>query len=285
MTPSEIDPDAFRAFELAGWAAIGDTYGQLSGALTSPSASSLLDAAQIGPGQRVLDVCTGPGYAAGLAAERGASVTAVDISKAMLVFARRLYPKVDFREADAENLPFPEDAFDAVVCAFGLGHFGRPEVAVAGFARVTRPGGHVATSWWDQPERNRCLGLFMDAVKEAGATPPPDLPTGPPLFRFSVDAEVTALLRGAGLHRIEIRPVTYSHRVSGLDEVWEGMLGGTVRTKALIVTQPESVQRRIREALARLLRPHAVTGGFELPVAVKIASGVCRSKTPSPFPA
>jgi SAM-dependent methyltransferase len=60
------------------------------------------------------------------------------------ILAQRLYPDIDFREADAERLPFSDDTFDAVVCAFGLGHFSRPELAVAECVRTLSPGGRIA---------------------------------------------------------------------------------------------------------------------------------------------
>ncbi|MBV8523026.1 MAG: class I SAM-dependent methyltransferase [Acetobacteraceae bacterium] len=95
---------------------------------------------------RVLDVATGPGLAAAAAADRGAEVVGVDLSPRMIELARAANPGLEFREADVAVLPFPEGAFDAVICNFGLGHFPRPEAAVAECMRVLAPDGVLAMS-------------------------------------------------------------------------------------------------------------------------------------------
>lgn len=272
MTPP-MDLDAFREFEVSGWEKVGGPYHRSLGPVTGRAVDPLLDAARVAPGGTVLDVATGPGYVAHRAQQRGAAVIGVDISAPMVELASKIHPGIGFRVADAERLPFGEGAFDAVVANFMLGHLARPERAALELARVARPGGFLALSWWDVPERARILGLFVDAVSEAGASPPPDLPAGPPMFRFSADEELSKLLTTAGLKGIEVQAVSFSHRVSGSDELWDGLLAGTVRTQALIFRQTAEVQGRIRGALDRLLRQYAVGDGFEIPVSVKIAAG------------
>lgn len=269
-----ISLDAFREFEVSGWEKVGGAgYHRFAGLVTGRVIDPLLDAARVVPKSRVLDVATGPGYVARRAAGRGASVIGVDISAPMVELASKMHPTIEFRQADAEKLPFDGASFDAVVSNFILGHLAYPDRTVVELARVLTLGGFLALSWWDVPERARFLGLFVDAVREAGALPPPDLPPGPPMFRFSVDQELSGLLAVAGLQEIEVRAVSFTHRISGSGEMWDGMLGGTVRTRALIVGQTEEMQRRIRAALDRLLLPYAVGDGFEIPVSVKIAAG------------
>ena len=60
---------------------------------------------------------------------------------------------------------------------------------------------------------------------------------------------------------------------SDLDELWEGVLGGSVNTRATVLSQPPAVQQRIREELARLVDPHRREDGIDVPVSVRIASG------------
>lgn len=273
MSQGMIDPEAFREFEVAGWEKKAEPYHRFIGPITSRVIEPLLDAARVGPGTRVLDVATGPGYVAARAAARGASVVGVDVAHQMVALARKLHPGLDFRHADAERLPFGEGSFDAVAGNFVVLHLARPEQATAEFARVLVPGGHLALSMWDVPERARILGVFVDAVQEVGATPPPDLPPGPPFFRFSSDDEFSGLLRSAGLSGVAVQRLSFTHRLSGPDELWDDWLAAGVRTSALILGQAEETQRRIRAAFERLVREHAVEGGLELPVSVKVASG------------
>jgi len=268
-----VDLNAFREFEISGWEEVGEAYHRFISPITSRVIDALLDAARVAPRARVLDVATGPGYVAHRAAGRGASVIGVDISAPMVELASKSHPNIEFRQADAERLPFEGDSFDAVVSNFMLGHLARPEQAVGEMARVLKAQGSLALSWWDVPERARILGLFVDAVKEAGASPPPDLPPGPPMFRFSADEELSKLLKTARLEGIEVRSVSFTHRIAASDELWDGFLAGTVRTQALVLRQTDDMQRRIRVALDRLLRPYAARDGFEIPVSVKIAAG------------
>ena len=111
----------------------------LFAAVTALATNPLLDAVRLHPGTRLLDVATGPGALAAEAASRGARPIGIDLSPQMVELARQLHPAINFYEADVEHLPFPDDAFDAVVCAFGLGHFPRPEVAVAEFVGPCYP--------------------------------------------------------------------------------------------------------------------------------------------------
>lgn len=268
-----VDPDVFREFEVGGWEEVGDAYHRFIGPVTGRVIDPLLDAARVAAKARVLDVATGPGYVAHRAAARGASVIGVDVSASMVELASRIHPGIEFREADAERLPFGAGSFDAVAANFLLGHLARPEPSALELARVLKSGGFLALSWWDVPERARILGVFVDAVKEAGAVPPPDLPPGPPMFLFSTDDELVKLLTTARLKGVEVRSLAFAHRIAAADDLWDGFLAGTVRTRALVRGQTEDMQRRIRAALDRLLRPYAARDGFEIPVSVKIAVG------------
>ncbi len=268
-----IDPDAFNAFEAGGWEEKAPGYDRFFGRITGQLAEPLLDAASVRPGMRMLDLATGPGYVAARGAERGASVVGVDVARAMISLARGLHPGLDFRQADVHELPFPDASIDAVVGNFVILHLGRPEQAMAGFMRVLRPGGEIALTAWDLPERARFLGVFLDAVAEAGATPPEDVPTGPDFFRFSTDEEFDALLREHGVEDRTVRTIAFTHRVATADELWDGLLGGTVRTSALILRQPEETRRRIRDAFDRLVGDYQRGDVLELPVSVKLAAG------------
>ena len=274
MSERQIDADAFRNFERSAHDEIADGYRCFFTAVTDYAVEPLLDAASVWAGTRVLDVATGPGVVAFRAAGRGASVViGVDIAPRMLALAAARYPRVDFREGDAEDLALADHSFDCVVSNFGIGHFPRPERALSEFVRVLSPGGAVAVSWWDVPARHRVNGIFFDAMSEAGAVPPADLPTGPPMFRFSDDPALSGALRCAGLAEVTVRSFSFIHRLASPDDLWNGIIGGTVRTSIGIRRQSKEVQARIRAAFDRLVQPCVAPGGINVPVAFKIASG------------
>lgn len=268
-----IDADAFKSFEADGWEHQAPTYDDFFGRLTSRFVDPLLDAAEVAPGARVLDLATGPGYGAVEATRRGASVVGVDIAPTMVRLARQLHPDIDFRVADAEALPFEDGSFDAAISNFIVPHLGRPELTVREVVRVLRTGGRMALTTWDQPDRMQLLGVFLDALSAAGAKPPENLPAGLPFFLFADDERFADLLVGAGLTGVEVRTITVAHRVSSSEELWNGMLTGTVRTSALFLAQTEHVRRRIRAEFDRLILEFQRGEQFELPVSVKLAHG------------
>jgi SAM-dependent methyltransferase len=265
--------DAFNAFEAAGWneAALG--YHDFFQAITPRVVEPLLDAVAAGGGTRLLDVATGPGYVAAAADERGATVVGADLSPAMVQIARRLQPELEFVEADAEGLPFPDESFDAITGNFVVLHLGRPERAAAQFARVLRPGGRVALTTWDAPSRSRMPGVFVDAFQQAGATPPDDVPEGPPLFRFADEAEFAKLLEDAGLTDVDVDQVSFTMTVPDAQALWEGALGGAVRMRGLILGQSDEMQARIRAAFDEIAGAYDNGSGLEVPVSVRLASG------------
>ena len=274
MTKTDEDgAEAFRAFEVSGWEAQAQAYHRFFSSITTRVIDSLLDAAGVGPDSRVLDVACGPGYVAAACAARGADVVGVDVAREMVGLARRHHPHIRFEQADAEQLPFDDDAFQAVVGSFAILHLARPERAAAELARVLAPGGALALSTWDAPDRCRLLGLFVDAVAEVGAEPPADVPSGPPFFRFSDDEQFASLLQAAALVEVRVQTVAFAVRLPSAAALWEGLLEGTVRTRAMVLGQPEATRRRIRAAFEDLASQHQVEGGLDVPVSVKVASG------------
>jgi len=268
------DADAFDVFEARAWAEHAAEYAARLVAVTAHAVEPLLDAARVGPGARVLDVAAGPGHVSAACAARGAVPTGLDVAHEMVAAARARHPDLDFRQGDAQCPPLPDGSVDAVVGNFAILHFGRPAQAVAEYARVLAPGGSVALSTWDGPDRNRMTGAFLEAAREVGAPPRPGLPDGPPFLLFADDAEFAGLLRAAGLVDVSVRTVAATHRFAGADDLWETMRRGTVRLRPLIFEQPPDVVARIRAVFDRLVGAYAgADGGLDAPLSFKIASG------------
>jgi SAM-dependent methyltransferase len=264
--------DSFKAFEAEGWGDRAETYGDLLGSMTARIAEPLLDAAGVRHDMRLLDVATGPGYAAERAAARGAHPIGIDIAEGMLALARRRRPELEFRWGDAEELPFEDGSFDAVVGGFVVNHLPHPERAIAEAARVLAPGGAVAFSVWDRPERNRLNGVFRDAMADVGVPSLAEIEEGPDPTRFSDDAEFVALLEGGGLGEARVETISLTLTVPDAETLWEGFMGSSVRMRAQVDAQPEDARRRIREAFEHRVEAHRHPDGLEIPVVVKLAS-------------
>jgi ubiquinone/menaquinone biosynthesis C-methylase UbiE len=267
------DPAAFRRFELAGWERKAHSYHDQLRGVTEPFIDALLDAAGVAAGARVLDVATGPGYVAARAQQRGAAVSACDIANSMVVLASSLHSGIEFRQGDAEALPFSDVAFDAVVSNFGLPHFSQPGKVASEFVRVAASGGRIAMSTWGLPDKSRLHGVMLDAVQACDAIPPQDVPPGPPMFMYGDDAEFRRFLELAGMRGVVVRAVTAIYRAPSPDAFWNSLLNGGVRIAALILGQPPDVQRKIRAEYDRLVMPYVIDGRLEIPMVANIGSG------------
>jgi SAM-dependent methyltransferase len=269
-----VDAAAFRGFERAAHDKIAASYHEHFSGLTNLAIAPLLTAVSLRHGSNLLEVAAGTGSLAAAAKQHGAGrVLATDLSPNMVALAARLHPSLEFLEADVENLPVADGSFDCVVCNFGLGHFPAPERAVMECVRTLRSGGRLAFSWWDKPDRQRFQGMFLEAMAEAGAQAPTDIPAGPPMFRYSEDNSFAGLLASSGLSSVSILTHAAHHRLAGVDALWEAGLGSLARTGTVIKSQSEDVQHRIKSALSRLAEGHLINGALVIPVSFKIGAG------------
>ena len=272
-TDQSVDPNAFRAFEHAGWQSVAALYGKDFGKLTSQTSDPLLDAVEVRNGVRVLDMATGPGYIAGAAAQRGANVVGMDFSSAMIAEARQRYPNVEFREGDAEVLPFPDETFDVVTMNFGLLHVGKPEQAVREVYRVLRPGSKFGFTVWANPDQAVGLGIVLRAIQAHGNMDVP-LPPGPPFFRFSDPAECEHVLYEAGFETPSVIQIPLVWQLNSPDAVFETLYYGTVRTAGLLRAQTPEALEAIRAAIANAARAFQHGDILELPMPAVLASAV-----------
>ncbi|HET9185065.1 MAG TPA: methyltransferase domain-containing protein [Solirubrobacterales bacterium] len=160
------------------WAS-GD-YPDMVETFLTPLGPRLVEFCEIGPGQRVLDVAAGTGNASIPAAVAGADVVASDLTPELLEAGRARAAAVgvelEWTQADAEDLPFEDAAFDTVISSIGVMFAPHHEASSAEMARVARPGGAIGLLSWT-PEGMigalfRAMGGFMPAPPP-GAKPPP----------------------------------------------------------------------------------------------------------------
>lgn len=141
-------------------------------------AEQLCETADLQAGWRVLDVATGSGNAALAAARRGCQAVGVDYVPALLergrIRAAAEHLSVEFREGDAEDLPFPEASFDAVLSIYGVMFAPNHERAAAELARVCRRGGRIAlASWTPDGFIGETLRLFSRYLPQTPGLEPP----------------------------------------------------------------------------------------------------------------
>src|SRR4029079_13064593 len=145
----------------------------------TPLGPRLVDACRIGPGTRVLDVAAGTGNASIPAAERGAHVTASDLTPELLqAGAARTTLDIDWITAEAEALPFEDASYDVVMAATGVMVAQPPQDAADELARVCRPGGTIGLLSWAP---DGMLGALFRTMAPYAPPPPPGA-SAPPLW-------------------------------------------------------------------------------------------------------
>jgi SAM-dependent methyltransferase len=270
---SDYDAAAFDAYEASGWEAVACLFHDYWSSITSLGVDALLDAAGVEAGTRLVDVGTGSGVAAARAAERGAEATGVDVAAAMVDIAARRHSAVTFVRASVVDLPFSDESFDAAVGNVVIPHVGEPLRAGREVSRVLVPGGRIALSVWDTPERSPFFALILGAVEDADVAPPSEIPPGPSFFQFADSALFSELLADAGFRDIELGSITFEIPVRSAEELITALADGTVRTGALLRAAEDEQRARVRGSLERRLEPWRRGDSFAVPISMKIVSG------------
>lgn len=140
-------------------------------ALFGQWAAEMANVAQLQVGQSVLDVACGTGVLASEVASRvgpEGRVAGLDPSPGMLAVAKERAPKVDWREGTAENIPFSDAAFDAVVSQFGLMFFRDRNQSIREMLRVLKPSGRLAIAVWDAIENISGYSAELKLIERLG---------------------------------------------------------------------------------------------------------------------
>lgn len=226
-TTSAIQPHNQKAASV--WNAGGAGYEEVSRGIADSIEHAVLRL-DPRPGERVLDLATGTGWTARRVARRGAEVTGVDLGGALIESARERARaeglEIDYRVGDAENLPFGDGAFDAVISTCGIMFATRPESAAAELARVTRRGGRIALTTWT-PDGNV---FAMFTVMKPYMAPPPD-PAPPSPFAWGTPGRVRELL-GEDFD-LKFEGGTSFYREPGGEAAWATFSTGYGPTRAL----------------------------------------------------
>ncbi|WP_436773760.1 class I SAM-dependent methyltransferase [Yinghuangia sp. YIM S09857] len=255
----------------SGFQVVGDApvrYERHVSPIMAPFVGALVDAVRLAPGEAVLDVGCGTGFAAREAARRvGADgrVEGVDLNSGMLAVAAEQAPEVGWSQASAEALPFEDGEFDVVLCQQSAQFFADLDAALAEAARVTRRGGRFGATVWASLEGSPFFvaqRLAIEAIAGAEAARSFDA-------AFACPARVlVSAVRRAGFSGLESRDVTAEVRLPRLDSFAPLQLAALPWGRAVADAGP-TAPAAYADMLADLLNPYV---GADQSVLIPFAS-------------
>ncbi|MBJ7356051.1 class I SAM-dependent methyltransferase [Nocardioides sp.] len=242
-----------------------DAYARFMGRFSEPLAPAFADLVDVPPGGRVLDVGCGPGVLTAVLAERyGADrVDAIDPAAGFVEAARARLPGVDVREGSAEELPWRDDSYDAVLAQLVV-HFMRdPARGLREMHRVAKPGAPLAASVWDHPGGRGPLTPFWAAVQDLDPGGVAEASAG------SHEGELVRMFEEAGLTDVRGGELSVTVPMASFDEWWApyrepaGSVGDYLATRT--PAQVDALRDRCRERLG--------DGPFEVTAWAWVATG------------
>lgn len=255
----------------AMWSGGGADYDRISLGI-----SSALDhaVARLAPaeGMNVLDIATGTGFTARLAARRGARVTGVDIAEGLLDAARAKAKaeglQIDWRLGDAERLPFDDNSFDGAISTFGIMFATDQEAALSELARVVRPGGRIVVAAWTHDSNavglRKVVAPFMPAPPAGAPTPPSPFNWGDPdWLRTSLGQYVS----------LGVEEADTVHRLPDAETVWEEYSRGFGPVRAVANSLDETRLQEMRKAFLDWVNQFRTDLGIAIPFRYVVSAG------------
>lgn len=231
-------------------------------------AHDLVARAALAPGERVLDVATGTGAVARVAAAADARVTALDLTDAMLDVARSQPggEEVSWVQGDALDLPFDDGSFDVVLCQQGMQFFPDLGAGLAEMRRVLAPGGRLLGACWDAIDRN---GVFASVFAVLGDRAPDLAAVANTPFTMTAE-RLAAAARDAGLQELVVGEVVLDGHWPSAETAMRTFLEGTPMALVLAQRPQDEVEALRAATLERLQTIAAPDGVVTAPMATHL---------------
>jgi SAM-dependent methyltransferase len=252
-------------------------------AFTLGATEGLLESAHLRPGMRVLDLASGvgdPALSIAVGVAPSGRVTATDLGPGMISLAAELarqkgLTNIEFREASAESLPFPDESYDVLTCRFGIMFFPDLPKALRECLRVLKRGGRAVFVAWGKKEQPFFTTTAGIVLKHVPAPPPPPDPDGPSLFMFGERDRLRRALEAAGFSNVQEQDRIIPGRwASSVEQYWEQFTEVAAPFRPLLdQLTPEKMAQAKSEILAALKK--FWTGKeLNMPLEIVIGTGV-----------
>jgi SAM-dependent methyltransferase len=239
------------------WSARADDWAEVQEGVMRVAFEAGLEALGVGSGTRLLDVGCGAGLVLRLAADRGADVSGLDASPAMVANAQRRVPGAPIVQGEIEELPFAHDAFDVVTGFNSFQYAAQPVHALEEAVRVLAPGGRVLMLTWGLPEQCEAAA-YLAALRPFLPPPPPGAP-GP--FALSPVEALTAVLTDARLEVLTLEDVETIWEYPDEETALRGLLSSGPVVAAMRHGGEEGVTQAVRDYLVSFETPG---GGYRI---------------------
>lgn len=235
--------------------------------------------ARLRAGQRVLDLGSGTGYPALLAAQvvgKAGGVIGMDLAENMLAIAKRKadalgLANLEFRAGDITELPFEGACFDAVTSRFCLMFLPDIPKAAREIARVLKAGGYVTAAVWSTPDKNPYLRIPLDVVKQFVDLPPPD-PAAPGIFRLAAAGDLAKVTREAGLRFVGEEEYLSEMRFPSAEQYYRSLIDLAAPLQNLFAKLSADQQKAAKEQIIEAATAHTRDGSLALPIAVRFVT-------------
>ena len=203
---------------------------------------------------RALDIGCGPGALTAALAERLGKerVSAADPSEPFVEACRARLPGVEVVLAPAEELPFAAGAFDAALSQLVINFMRDAEAGVREMARVTKPGGVVASCVWDYAGEMTLLRAFWDAAGEVDPERAAAADEGV-VMRWCGDGDLAELWHAVGLREVRFGALTVSADYADFEDLWSPLLTGVAPSGAFCASLDEEKRSALQDAYRRRL--------------------------------
>lgn len=224
--------------------------------LFEPYADDLVGRLEVRDGMRVLEVACGTGIATRhlrTLLPAGCELVASDLSEPMLNFARSKFndnDAIEWQQADAMALPFPDQSFDAVVCQFGLMFVPDKLAAIREMHRVLKPGGQLLFNTWDRLEQNDFTSVAHNAEMSFFADDPPKFYEIP--FSLYDPDQLQNWMEEAGFTNVTVRTLNLPTVSPSAADAAKGLVQGT--PLAVAIKERNADAEAITDAVAEALR-------------------------------
>lgn len=271
----------YKQEQIEIWNSLAGEYDQSFSALMYPAAQQMIEAAGLREGDHVLDVASGTGIDAFMAAPyvgNTGRIVGIDISPRMVDLgnekaAARGRPNVTFQVMDAERLEFKESLFDAAISKWGLTFFPDTHRALKEVLRVLKPGGRFVTMVFGRPEGTQFLTVAARAAAKHLMSAVVSNSGGPTDFQFGADGALEAAFNAAGFVKVHARRFAVMITCKTSQIYWDLLIAGTGRLSYHLTRATAQVREAIINEVRTSVERYQTGEGIRLPIEVVIGYG------------